>query len=73
MSMRELRAMSPGKLGHGCNLDEIAKALTHNPHVIAVDAHMDHLLPLTDPCECFPVEVEEVGRVVTGVTPRSAQ
>jgi hypothetical protein len=30
--------------------------------------HMDHLLPLTDPCECFPVEVEEIGRVVTGVT-----
>ncbi|MBI4278839.1 MAG: acyclic terpene utilization AtuA family protein [Armatimonadetes bacterium] len=36
--MREIRAMSPGKLGHGCNADEIAKAMTRDPHFIAVDA-----------------------------------
>jgi hypothetical protein len=36
--MREIRTMSPGKLGHGCNPEEIARGLAMNPHFVAVDA-----------------------------------
>jgi hypothetical protein len=36
--MREIRALSPGKLGHGCNPHEIAMGLDFNPHFVAMDA-----------------------------------
>ncbi len=36
--MREIRTMSPGKLGHGCNPDEIAKGLAMDPDFLAIDA-----------------------------------
>ncbi len=36
--MKEIRTMSPGKLGHGCNTEEISKALAMDPHFLAVDA-----------------------------------
>jgi hypothetical protein len=36
--MREIRGMSPGKLGHGCNPREVKAALSRDPHYIAVDA-----------------------------------
>src|SRR5579863_3633308 len=36
--MKEIRAMSPGKLGHGCDAKSVARALAHNPDFIGVDA-----------------------------------
>jgi hypothetical protein len=36
--MRELRAISPGKLGYGCDLPSIERALARDPHYIAIDA-----------------------------------
>ncbi|MGH7714359.1 MAG: acyclic terpene utilization AtuA family protein, partial [Vulcanimicrobiaceae bacterium] len=36
--MRELRAISPGKLGYGCDLPSIERALERDPHYIAIDA-----------------------------------
>ncbi len=35
--MKEIRAMSPGKLGHGCRPEEVMKSLEYDPHFIAVD------------------------------------
>jgi hypothetical protein len=29
--------------------------------------HMDHLLAVTDPCECFEMQVEEIGKAMTAV------
>jgi hypothetical protein len=36
--MKEIRGMSPGKLGHGCDPKSIARALAHRADYIAVDA-----------------------------------
>ncbi|MGH9356459.1 MAG: acyclic terpene utilization AtuA family protein [Terriglobia bacterium] len=36
--MKEIRAMSPGKLGHGCDPNSVARGLERNPDFIAVDA-----------------------------------
>ena len=36
--MKEIRAMSPGKLGHGCDPKSVARALAHKPDFIGVDA-----------------------------------
>lgn len=36
--MKEIRAMSPGKLGHGCDDEEISQALAMEPDFIGVDA-----------------------------------
>ena len=36
--MRELRAISPGKLGYGCDLPSLERALERDPHYIAIDA-----------------------------------
>lgn len=36
--MKEIRGLSPGKLGHGCNPQSFTRGLTHNPDFVAVDA-----------------------------------
>jgi acyclic terpene utilization AtuA family protein len=36
--MKEIRAMSPGKLGHGCDPKSVARAVALDPDFIAVDA-----------------------------------
>lgn len=36
--MKELRAISPGKLGYGCDEPSIERALARDPHYIAIDA-----------------------------------
>lgn len=36
--MKEVRAMSPGKLGHGCDPKSVERGLEHDPDFIAVDA-----------------------------------
>jgi Acyclic terpene utilisation family protein AtuA len=36
--MKEIRAISPGKLGHGCDPKSVGRSLEHDPDFIAVDA-----------------------------------
>jgi hypothetical protein len=74
--MRELRTMSPGKLGHGCNPDEIARGLAMNPDFVAVDAgstdigayYLGSGLPFYDPVNVLkdlePLVLGALGRKI---------